>query len=997
MTTQLTPSFWIEAVIVPALAVVTVFGGAGALAARLRSGQRRRALWLAAFVATGLFLLCFATGADRWLQAAKTPPRPEPTFVVRGNLPVGDTTPTGSVAAQLSGELAMPAEAPAKPVDGPTQTLWPAWLWLGGILLVLGRVAGQRIAFGLGILRQSGEAGSALSGRVRELAARLGMRRGVRVRVVPDLLGPAAFGSWRPTVFVPEGFETAHAARKRDAMLAHELAHLAACDPFWHGAARLLVAVLWWHPLAWWALGRLRSASEAAADEASLVIENGPSELAACLVALGARLQGQRIGWLGMAGNGFRSELGRRVERLLSLPAGESSWRRSRSAGLGTAGLAVLGAGGLLAVTAWALPAGDEARPTLLAAAQQVLGPTSPAESTAGETEPPSEAPGTTALMPQPVTPGPAPAPVASQVVDVTVGAGGRFLLNQREVSLDELSAAVASMRKRDPELVVRLGTDKATGMNSLVPVLDRLTAMGIPRISLRTQPASEGSADAAPPPPGMAEEDATRSPRVEPPAVLSPGPAVGGGFSAPGATPPPATGVPGTASSLPPEESIAGTNLLTRAYRLNSHLALRSLERSGADLSTNGVTAASLRELFAAAGVDWGGTNTYSAAGEGAGFRSPTGKAFFFNLGTGAMVVRATPADLELIESALSILTAAPQQVTIEARFVEITGDAYENLGFDWFLGSASIDGKTILSPGVAIPETTPTNALTGIRVAVPASAQSSEGGVFPGTVPNPVGTTNVTPQTAAPPIQVLRGDQLNWSGRNVAGATNLLVNATLDGQVTGVLDEAQYRTLLKAMEQREGVNIMAAPRVTTLDGRQAQIQIVDLRSIVTGLDSAAAKEGVNTQEGATNAPPYKTVQIPVGPTLDVVPHVDPDGRTINLTLLATLTEFLGYDDPAQFQPLVGRLASPVPLPRFRIRQASTEVRIKDGHTVVLGGMTASEVQRAGSKVPTLGDLPLVGEHFRSEGKQEVRKNLLVFVTAYLIDPAGNRIHPVE
>ena len=108
-----------------------------------------------------------------------------------------------------------------------------------------------------------------------------------------------------------EGFTRRFTNEQQDAMLAHELAHLAAHDPLWHALADLVTAMLWWHPLAWLAKQQLRSASEAAADEASLVVENGPNVLAECLVELGGRLtRTHSLGWLGMADGDFRSGLG---------------------------------------------------------------------------------------------------------------------------------------------------------------------------------------------------------------------------------------------------------------------------------------------------------------------------------------------------------------------------------------------------------------------------------------------------------------------------------------------------------------------------------------------------------------------------------------------------------------------------------------------------------------------------------------------------------------
>lgn len=132
----------------------------------------------------------------------------------------------------------------------------------------------------------------------------------------------------------------------------------------------------------------------------------------------------------------------------------------------------------------------------------------------------------------------------------------------------------------------------------------------------------------------------------------------------------------------------------------------------------------------------------------------------------------------------------------------------------------------------------------------------------------------------------------------------------------------------------------------------------------------------------------------IPLGPTLDVIPHVSADGYTIQMNLLPTLTEFLGYDDPGQFQVLVGNLAAPTPLPRFRIRQVTTTSIVWDGQTIVMGGLIAEKVTKVRDKVPVLGDLPVVGRLFRSEAKSSSKKNLVIFVTPTIIDPAGNRVH---
>lgn len=134
--------------------------------------------------------------------------------------------------------------------------------------------------------------------------------------------------------------------------------------------------------------------------------------------------------------------------------------------------------------------------------------------------------------------------------------------------------------------------------------------------------------------------------------------------------------------------------------------------------------------------------------------------------------------------------------------------------------------------------------------------------------------------------------------------------------------------------------------------------------------------------------------VQVPLGPTLDVIPHVSSDGYTIQMNLIPTVTEFLGYEDPGQFTSQVGNIQQPTPLPRFRVRQVTTSSIVWDGQTIVLGGLISESLVKVRDKVPFLGDLPLIGRLFTSEGSLSKKKNLVIFVTPTIIDPAGNRIH---
>jgi general secretion pathway protein D len=209
--------------------------------------------------------------------------------------------------------------------------------------------------------------------------------------------------------------------------------------------------------------------------------------------------------------------------------------------------------------------------------------------------------------------------------------------------------------------------------------------------------------------------------------------------------------------------------------------------------------------------------------------------------------------------------------------------------------------------------------------------------------------------------------------------------------------------------------VNLLCAPKVTTLSARLAQVKAVRVRYIVTYLDlnqTAAGGGAIAGGAATTGGGVGSTVQplaepFELGPVLDVVPYVSADGFTIQMTIIPTIKEFEGYDFDnarlfqAQAQSVGTAAANPLqaitPLPIFRLRQVVTSAIVWDGQTVVLGGLLLDETTKTKDKIPVLGDLPFVGRLFRSESTQGKKTSLVIFVTPTIIDPAGNRVHSEE
>jgi general secretion pathway protein D len=189
--------------------------------------------------------------------------------------------------------------------------------------------------------------------------------------------------------------------------------------------------------------------------------------------------------------------------------------------------------------------------------------------------------------------------------------------------------------------------------------------------------------------------------------------------------------------------------------------------------------------------------------------------------------------------------------------------------------------------------------------------------------------------------------------------------------------------------LEQRSGVDLLSAPRVTTFSGRQAQIQTGETRAVVTGLNpQALIPPGITGGRDATNQL-YQTNSMRFGPVLDVTPTLSADGFTVSLRMNTTVTEFLGYDENTNFVTayINGRREQVArPSPRFRVRETSVTANVWDGQTVVLL-----------NPVEFLHSLKPNGEPDTREITGSDKKPLVVFVTVSLVDQTGNTIHTEE
>jgi general secretion pathway protein D len=347
------------------------------------------------------------------------------------------------------------------------------------------------------------------------------------------------------------------------------------------------------------------------------------------------------------------------------------------------------------------------------------------------------------------------------------------------------------------------------------------------------------------------------------------------------------------------------------------------------------------------------------------------------FNSRTSTIIVRNTPENLEIFERVLSAYNLIPSQVEIEARFVQISQNDLDELGFDWQMGTktaGSFDvtggsGAEAFPPGSGALSSSSYDLTSGLRdsTAIQGNAISSL------LAASGFGST------------ISSGDQI--------------------ATIRGILTNPQFQVVIKALAQKQTTDTLSAPKVTTVSGQQAQIRSVQEFIYPTSWaqPTATSSGGGVSGGGAVAVTPsipssFQTRE--VGILLNVTPEVGADGYTINLILAPEVSEFLGfinYGSPIGLSSGSGNVVTTmndIKEPLFSSENLTTSVVIWDGQTVVLGGLITEQLTKIDDKVPFLGDLPLVGRLFQSKVTQRSKLNLLVFVTARLIDPAGNPIH---
>lgn len=314
---------------------------------------------------------------------------------------------------------------------------------------------------------------------------------------------------------------------------------------------------------------------------------------------------------------------------------------------------------------------------------------------------------------------------------------------------------------------------------------------------------------------------------------------------------------------------------------------------------------------------------------------------------GANAIVISAAPDIQRTLGEVIRQLDVRRPQVLVEAIIVEISDTAAQQLGVQLFL--SGLRGSNIPFGITSYPNITP--SIGGIAGAVVAR----ELGGSTTTVTTGTGTTTTSTTGAG-------SDVINAAASQLAGINGGLAGVALHS------GSAIFGAILNAVRSDNQSNILSTPSIMTLDNVEGHILVGQEIPITTG--QALSPNFDNT---------FRTVQRQnVGITLQVRPQINAGG-TIKLDLRVEVSSIAG-PVAAGSQDLI-----------LNKREFENTITIDEGDIVGVGGLLDDNDRRTLDRVPLLGDIPVIGNLFRSRGRSRARTNLMVFIRPTILRTAAD------
>jgi len=296
----------------------------------------------------------------------------------------------------------------------------------------------------------------------------------------------------------------------------------------------------------------------------------------------------------------------------------------------------------------------------------------------------------------------------------------------------------------------------------------------------------------------------------------------------------------------------------------------------------------------------------------------------------TNSLIVTAPQDIMKELEDVVAQLDIRRAQVLIEALIVEMAEGDGINLGVQW----GSLDNGSVIQYG---------------------NAGAPIGKVM-------IGLEEAKDTTTSKAVYNSDGTFLRNENTTTKGDYSTLASAL--GAVNGAamsLVMGDWTALISAVSSDSNSNILSSPSITVMDNEEASFIVGEEVPVLTG-----------SSAGANNDNPFQTVERKeVGIKLKVVPQIN-EGDSVQLKIEQEVSNVLGANGAVDV--------------RFAKRQLNTSVIIQDGQMLVLGGLIDERAVESESKVPLLGDIPVLGYLFKSTSTQVEKKNLMVFIKPTII-----------
>ena len=341
-------------------------------------------------------------------------------------------------------------------------------------------------------------------------------------------------------------------------------------------------------------------------------------------------------------------------------------------------------------------------------------------------------------------------------------------------------------------------------------------------------------------------------------------------------------------------------------------------------------------------------------------------------------LIIRDLPDRLEIMEKVIQDLDKAPHQVTINAKIVDITVSDAESLGLSLQgkqYNGAPNDGSQItkdnsghVSRGFTTADTTLTNADGTTTTLSPGIGRTTNYNSYKGTS-NSLGAdlrqNDAATSTFSYDYNSFKNDEHTITDVTSLGTlTSSVLNAALSNIVNMKLD---------ALITKGKTLLLASPTITTLNNQTA--------SIIIG-EKVGIKEQTQTTTGTTETIRFQDV----GTKLEVTPQINDDGY-ITMEIKPEISEVSSFTSQDNV--------------RFTTNEARTTVRVKDGQTVIIGGLIKNKEGMNRLRVPFLSRIPLIGFLFRSRYDTGDQTELVVFLSPKILkvetDPGEKKIAESE